>query len=117
MSTLATADLSSDDENDLDFKLPESKPGPSRKRYRSGSSSSSRSSVNDELEEGVAADEAKKLRADQGAAEAEERRARAVAAFESMKSGGLGKPPLSTEGQSSELVEIRRARRYAGETI
>lgn len=119
MSTLATAELSSDDEADLDFQLPDRKSATDRKRRRSGSASSSGSSTSDEQNVGVAADEARQLAADQATLEAEERRIKADAAFAAMKNGtnpsGASGPTTRTE--PAELVEIRRTRWYAGETI
>ena len=119
MSTLASAALSSDDEGDADFQLPEPKSkGKSRKRARSNSASGSSSSDSDDELDTIDTTEAQKLKAEQEAAESEERKKRAAAAFEAMKSGStaaVNKPSTSTAG--SAMVEVQRARNFAGETI
>jgi hypothetical protein len=119
MSTLASAALSSDDEGDADFQLPEPKSkGKSRKRPRSNSASGSSSSDSDDELDTIDTTEAQKLKAEQEAAESEERRKRAAAAFEAMKMGStaaVNKPSLSIAG--SGMVEVKRARNFAGETI
>lgn len=114
MSTLAAADLDSDDENDQDFKPdePKSTSHRSKKRRRSGSESSSSSSSGQG--DGVESGEAAALRAEQEAAEAAVRRSRAQEAFDAMKAG-LPTPTAVTSRVA--MVEIQRARRFAGETI
>jgi len=112
MSTLAAADLDSDDEHDQDFKPDEPKLERSKKRRRSGS----QSSASDTGDEGdvVESGEAAALRAEQEAAETESRRKRAEEAFLAMKAGGsaptVDKPKVI-------MVDVQRARRFAGETI
>lgn len=113
MSTLATADLSSDDD-DLDFKLPEPKAGPSRKRNRSSSSSSESSIAALEDEN----DEIKRLEADQAATEAQQRRLRAAAAFDAIRSEAVDKTaPDRVDTRPIEMIEIQRTRRFAGQTL
>lgn len=120
MSTLATADLHSDSEEDGDF-VPASRPVKKRKttkKVKSGSgsdsgSSSSGSDDDNEGEMGVDGEEAKLLRAE----EAEERKRKAAEAFASFKDD---KPAEKLEGakvEKEEMVDVKRERKFAGEIV
>ncbi|XAO26919.1 hypothetical protein I312_105760 [Cryptococcus bacillisporus CA1280] len=124
MSTLATANLSSD-ESDTEFipEAPKSKRSrkPRAKRVGSGSASDSSSCSSSSASEGEDAegDErvAKKAKLEEDAKnEAEERRRKAREEFERMKAELSGAPTESVK-EMEELVEIKRPRRFAGETI
>lgn len=120
MSTLASAALSSDDEGDADFQLPEPKlkKGKSRKRTRANSSSGSSSSDSGDEVDTVDATEARTLKAEQEATESEERRKRAAAAFEAMKNGTASAvDKVATSTARPAMVEVKRARNFAGDTI
>ncbi|KAL1410214.1 hypothetical protein Q8F55_004219 [Vanrija albida] len=122
MSTLATADLGpSDDENDGDFvpqaaaKKPKAKGG---KRPRSGSHDSDSDSSSDDGGDDDGDDELKKLRAERAEAEAAERKKRAADAFKAMQEEARsGAPAAAAAPKEVEMVEVKRARRFAGETI
>lgn len=117
MSTFATAELDSDDENDTDFQPQAVKTHGIRKRRRDGSRSSSGSSSGEERVN-VDTDEAIKLKADQEAVEAEERRRKAVEAYESMKVSAKTVTPISNGTvKAVEAVKVQRTRQFAGETI
>ncbi|KIR52269.1 hypothetical protein I315_05219 [Cryptococcus gattii Ru294] len=124
MSTLATANLSSD-ESDTEFipEAPKSKRSrkPRAKRVGSGSASDSSSCSSSSASEGEDAEgderAAKKAKLEKDAKiEAEERRKKAREEFERMKAESSGAPTESVK-ETEELVEIKRPRRFAGETI
>lgn len=119
MSTLASAALSSDDEEDQDFQLAASRPKrTTKKRRRSDSASGSSSSGSDGEVDAIDSTETQKLIAEQEAAESEERKKRAEAAFEAMRNPTttiVDEAP--TPKATLPLVEVRRARQFAGETI
>lgn len=119
MSTLAAADLSSDDEHDADFQLPDKPKESRRKRRRSGSDSEGSSSGSGDDTGGVDDLETKQLREEQVAAETAERKKKAEAAFAAMKDqSGSGSSTIAADaGVKERLVEVRRARRFAGDTI
>lgn len=113
MSTLATADLGSDDE-DADFVLPTKEP--KSKRTRSGSDSESSGDEDDaEPEDDITA----KLRQEAEDAAAEARKQRAADAFKAMQEE-VKAPKVASQAAKEdevEMIEIRRPRRFAGETI
>ncbi|WVQ83552.1 hypothetical protein IAT38_005693 [Cryptococcus sp. DSM 104549] len=125
MSTLATANLSSD-ESDADFVPIEPKPRTKRKTKKrvrsgsasgsgSGSSSGSDSEATSSGEEDDASAKKKAKSEEDEKAAIEERRRKAREEFEKMKAE-------AAEGtvevrKDVETVEIKRARRFAGETI
>ncbi|KAK8861324.1 hypothetical protein IAR55_002143 [Kwoniella newhampshirensis] len=126
MSTLLTADLASD-ESDGDFvptgPKTKSKPKPKgKKRPREGSHSSSATTTSSDSEIGSDDDEFQKEKAklDQDGDEVEERRRRAREEYERLKAEMAG-PSTSSDGggkkEGDQMVEIRRARRFAGKTI
>lgn len=124
MSTLATAILSSD-ESDAEFipEAPKVKRSrkPRAKRVGSGSAtdSSSCSSSSGSEDEDAEVDKraAKKAKLEEDAKnEAEERRRKAREEFERMKAELSGTPAESVK-ETEEMVEIKRPRRFAGETI
>ncbi|ORY25267.1 bucentaur or craniofacial development-domain-containing protein [Naematelia encephala] len=125
MSTLATADLESDD-SDVDFvpTSPKSKRSKGKnviKRRRSSSGSGS-SETDDEDGDGdggaVGEGEAKKLKLDQQAAEEEERQRKAKEILDSLKAETTqSQDPALVLKREEDTVEIRRARNFAGETI
>lgn len=136
MSTLATADLGpSDDEGDTDFVLPAPKAKRSKKRgahgvkrVRSGSqsasdgeSSGSSDQDGDDDADDDGDDEVKRLRAEHAEAQAEERKRRAADAFKAMQEEA--RAPVKAAGEVKaaaaevEMVEVKRPRRFAGETI
>ena len=111
MSTLATADLGSSDEADQDFiPAPASPKRRSRKRTRSGSASSSSTSSNS------GTSERREMKAEEVERKAEERRRRAAKAFAALRQ----EDPVGLGGKQEnevKMVEVERARRYAGETL
>lgn len=119
MSTLATADLGpSDDEADTDF-VPE---GPKKKVPRTpGQAAGSDDSGDDSDEEGggeEVSEELLRLRQERQEAEALERKRRAAEAFRAMlEEEKLGGPFGGASRVQVEMVEIKRPRRFAGETI
>lgn len=130
MSTLNTATLHSDDEDDGDFvptasprKIKKRRINPSkRSKTEDGSESDSSSGTSGEDEPNIDDEETKKLKVEQVEAEALIRKQKAAEMFASMReevstpvlSGSKG----SEEKKSSvEMVEIRRPRQFAGETI
>ncbi|TYJ53536.1 hypothetical protein B9479_005805 [Cryptococcus floricola] len=128
MSTLATADLSSDEE-DVDFvpaapktKRPRKTKGKTKKAKSSGSASDSSSCSSSDGESGDEEDGdeeeriAKKAKIEEKEKdEAEERRRKAREEFEKMKAEAAG--PAEVRQAEEEMVEIKRPRRFAGETI
>jgi hypothetical protein len=127
MSTLATADLGpSDDEADDDFVPSGPKPkrpkGKGGKRLRSGSQSSSGSgSSDDDGDDDDVNDEVKRLRAEREEALAAERKQRAADAFRAMQEEARAPAPKvdspAANKDEVEMVEVKRPRRFAGETI
>ncbi|WVQ63001.1 uncharacterized protein L199_001150 [Kwoniella botswanensis] len=128
MSTLANADLSSDSENDGDYvptspkRKNKSQKGSKRvKRAKldgeeSDSATSSSSSTDDEDQD---QDDKVNGKVDGKVDEIEERKRKAREEFERMKAE-LSTFTNDTKGKESgqeELVEIKRARRFAGEII
>lgn len=131
MSTLNSATLASDDEEDRDFVPVAPKPKRKRpagtKRTRaerdgsaSGSGSSSASDSDDEdvgeLEEG----EAKRLKVEQEEAEARKRKEAAKEAYRSLLEGDEPTPGTADKvgkDDQVEMVDIKRPRQFAGETI
>ncbi|WWC59956.1 uncharacterized protein I303_102519 [Kwoniella dejecticola CBS 10117] len=144
MSTLATADLSSDSENDADF-VPTSpkRKAKSRANAEGGQRKAKRARLTKGAEEGESdspssssSDSDSKTENDEGneraknhsaaasaAAAAEERKRKAREEFERMKAELNGTSTSASEGKSGEKqkhvekVEVKRARRFAGETI
>ncbi|OWZ70605.1 hypothetical protein AYX14_03987 [Cryptococcus neoformans] len=124
MSTLATANLSSD-ESDTEF-IPEApkvkrsrKPRAKRDGSGSAAGSSSCSSSSASEDDDAESDErvTKKTKLEEDAKnEAEERRRKAREEFERMKAELSGAPTESVK-EAEEMVEIKRPRRFAGETI
>jgi hypothetical protein len=109
MSTPATADLGSDEE-DVDY-VPTSPKRKTAKRRRSGLSSSSTSSGHDEVDEVEV--KRSKLVAEN------ERRLKAAEAFAAMREEGVERSSREAdklEKEEMEMVEVKRARRFAGET-
>lgn len=147
MSTLATADLTSDDEEDEEYipDQPKSKAKSSKARGKSiskhpqgpdsevGSSSSCISSDDDDEGNDHDKEEVKRLKADQEAVLAEGRRKKAAEAYRAMRdevmasssdrpldasSSGTVTSVGGTEGRKMvKTVQVKRARRFAGETI
>ncbi|WWC87537.1 uncharacterized protein L201_002427 [Kwoniella dendrophila CBS 6074] len=135
MSTLATADLTSDSENDGDFvptspkrKNKSSKNGPKkvkRVKVNNGegpdnesitSSSSSSSSGSDDAEEDREEDKEKREQIKLN--EIEERKRRAKEEFDKMKAElNSTSGTKETNEKEVEMIDIQRARRFAGETI
>ncbi|CAK9783992.1 unnamed protein product [Cutaneotrichosporon oleaginosum] len=112
MSTLATADLVSDDENDGDFVPAAPKPKSKAKgKRRRGSASGSDSDTDSDSEV-----DAGELKAEVADAEAEARRARAAAALAEMKAEAAA-PRKIEKVADEEMVEVQRPRRFAGETV
>jgi len=124
MSTLATAALDSDSEDDLNFVPSTSKPkskfkakpkstsGDKRTRSpNAGSSSGGEAS-------GFGEEENKRMRLDQNVVDERERHRRATEAFKSMVEDSAGlEVPRTAQGKERGMVEIQRARTFAGETI
>ncbi|WVN90398.1 uncharacterized protein L203_105634 [Cryptococcus depauperatus CBS 7841] len=121
MSTLASANLSSDD-SDKDFVPTEAKRTRKTKKpvhvLTSSCSSSSSCASNSASDEEDGDDrELKKARiTGPGESEAEERRQRAREEFERMKAE-VAEGPSEVDKKEEEMVEIKRPRRFAGETI
>ncbi|WVQ73877.1 hypothetical protein IAR50_003458 [Cryptococcus sp. DSM 104548] len=130
MSTLATADLSSDEE-DVDFVPAAAKAKRPRKtttKYKkakrtSGSGSASDSSSCSSSNSGSGEEEgdederiAKRAKTEETEREKiEERRRKAREEFEKMKAEAAG--PGEVRKEEEEMVEVQRPRRFAGETI
>jgi hypothetical protein len=116
MSTLASAELPSDDDSDTDFvpvapAKSKSKSKGKRRRSSDESGSGSGSSSDDDAVD----EEAKRHKLDLEAAGTEERKRKAAEAFRAMQAEVVGGPrEVKAE---VEMVEVRRARRFAGETI
>jgi hypothetical protein len=104
MSTLATADLPSDEEGDADF-IPADRPKKRRKLSRATSDSSS--SDSDEAET------PKKRKAEDEAIDTEERQRKAADAFAAFKN----EPVAAVAAQTEEMVVVKRTRKFAGETV
>ncbi|KAK1920825.1 bucentaur or craniofacial development-domain-containing protein [Papiliotrema laurentii] len=125
MSTLNSAKLDSDDEDDQDFipSLPKPRNGKAqRKRPRTtesdGSGSSSPSDGEDGEDDEDLRTEAKRLRAEQEQAETEKRKKDAEALFKSMmEEPAAPQSPAPEKAAPVETVEIKRPRQFAGETI
>lgn len=118
MSTLATADLNSDSEGDEDFvpSAPKSKKTANSKRKRSSSTNSDSSNDHDVK---VDKQEAEELKEEERKVEEERRKAKAAEAFALLKGEPSGQEPVEADGKEpyKEMVEIKRARNFAGETI
>lgn len=130
MSTLATADLSSGS-SDEDFvptaprpKRPKRKSDKAR-THASGSGGSGSGSSSSEGEEDGASDvdrgEAKRLKVEAEEAEQEARARKAKDLFATFLAGAggdeKGKAKATEEGRAVGMVDVKRARRFAGETI
>lgn len=121
MSTLATAELGpSDDENDGDF-VPQAPAKKSKvkgaKRPRSASHDSDSDSSGSDDDGEADDDELKKLKAERAEAEAAERKKRAADAFRAMQEEARSGVPAAAAPKEVEMVEVKRPRRFAGETI
>lgn len=132
MSTLATADLgSSDDEADANYTPSLPKPRKAKlkvKRPRPTSGSGSGSGSNDDSESSASSGEdapledgeAQRLRLEQETLEAAERRRKVQEEFAKMRDESIAGPsskPSPPPTREVEMVEVKRARRFAGETI
>ena len=118
MSTLATADLgASSDEEDGDF-IPTASKAQSRrkptKRPRSDSNSSSPSSSSSSH---VRSGEEKRVKLDAGTGGADESRRKAAETFSALRAEASFSGPAEVGGEGTRLVEVVRARRFAGEMI
>ncbi|WWD16774.1 hypothetical protein CI109_101206 [Kwoniella shandongensis] len=134
MSTLLTAHLSSD-ESDGDFvpdvpkskSKPKTKKGTKRPRPRTNSGSQSPSATSSSSGSGSEDDDdgevqRKKAKLEQERDEVEERRRKAREEYEKLKAEMAGESSSTTAAGATkevevEKVEIKRARRFAGETI
>lgn len=122
MSTLASADLGpSDDEEDADFVPQASKRTTAKKtkrrRSQSPSDGDSQSSDSDDDAEPVEDTEAKRLKLDQEEAEAAEARRRAAETFAAMKQSAVVPKVEAAPKVEVKLVQVKRPRRFAGETL
>jgi hypothetical protein len=120
MSTLATADLhSSDEEGDADF-IPTARPSKKRKitvGARSGSGSGSESGSSSDDSDDDPRSGARAEQAEQREKDSAERKRAAAEAFASFKEATGPDPSERRDGAQEEMVNVKRERRFAGETI
>ena len=123
MSTLNTANFGSDDEEDQDFVLPPTKPakknGQSSKKRTRGSQSPSSSSDSDDSEvdkDDEMKNEAKRLKLEAEEAQALRREKEAEETYKAMLAESTLDHRPKVEAKV-EMVEIKRPRQFAGETI